>query len=202
MATKRYSDNKEKWYYVNRKALLKHSQSLAKVLPKRPEETHLRLFSAKSGDLTATINGTLLHSFYNPKREAKKIIQSLHVTKNTIFLVYGFGLGYISEELTDQYPDISQIIIEPDIKIFQAATQTRNFESLLKPTIHFIIGKSYLEIEKVITQLSDNQTQINAIKLKTLYERSESYFLQIDHLLNKKVRIIKKTVMQLKLQEP
>lgn len=189
MITKRDSNNKGSWYNTNRKALLKHSPSLTNILPQKPESIRLKLIPAKSGDLTAIIDGTLLHSFYNPKREAKKIIQSLHITKNTIFLAYGFGLGYISEELIVQFPNTIQLIIEPDIKIFQAATQSRDFSLLLKPSVYFLIGKSYSEIEKEITKLLDNQTQtqINRIKSKTLYERHESYFLQVDHLLNKRL---------------
>lgn len=56
-------------------------------------------FPAKSGDLTATAEGVLLHSRYDPAREAARYLErSLGDTRPATLLLLGTGLGYLIAE--------------------------------------------------------------------------------------------------------
>jgi hypothetical protein len=48
----------------------------------------------KNGSVTATENGLLLHSKYNPQREAQTLISTFDSSKKEVAIFLGFGLGH------------------------------------------------------------------------------------------------------------
>ena len=65
----------------------------------------IEYFPSKSGSETVTFQGLLLHSAYNPRKEAIRFIASNAISKNKVFIVIGAGLGYLPEELKRQFPE-------------------------------------------------------------------------------------------------
>jgi hypothetical protein len=72
-----------------------------------------RLFPSKSGFPTVSCRGTLLHSSYDPYKEARKYIDSCSIPPKTeIVLVIGSCLGYLEAVLSSLYPQIKILSIQ------------------------------------------------------------------------------------------
>ncbi len=65
----------------------------------------------KTGLETVKVNNILLHSKYDPIKEAKKVIEESFDEEKTNIL-FGFGLGYLYKEIQDTY-DQEVIVIDP-----------------------------------------------------------------------------------------
>lgn len=89
----------------------KNKQPLVKIIP------------AKNGSPTAEANGSLLHSKYNPEREAEQSVAAAYATQLSIDtgLFLGCGLGYGPVAFAKAHPRDTIIIVEPDPAYFFAA---------------------------------------------------------------------------------
>jgi hypothetical protein len=73
---------------------------------------NIDFFPAKNGELTVTINSTLLHSKYNPSKEAENYIKSLNISFiPKIFFVIEPALSYVANSLKKCYPTSKIIAI-------------------------------------------------------------------------------------------
>lgn len=71
------------------------------------------LLLAKSGFPTARCNGILLHSLYDPMREAEEYLRSLNLpSRMKTILVLGSGLGYLEHCLSSLYPEARVLSIQ------------------------------------------------------------------------------------------
>ena len=78
-------------------------------MPDREEE----LLPAKTGFPTARCKGILLHSLYDPLREAEQYLQSLSLpSQPKTFLVLGSCLGYLEHRLSSLYPDAKVLSLQ------------------------------------------------------------------------------------------
>ncbi len=83
-----------------------------------------------AGDPTLAVNGTFLHSKYNPGRDAERT-----VAKNGLFtaegcFISGCGLGYIPEQYARRYPSAHLVLAEPDIFVFLSCLAARPLDRL------------------------------------------------------------------------
>ena len=79
------------------------------------------IVSAKDGSVSAYEGGALLHSAYNPKREAEQAVANSDFDECRAAVFFGFGLGYAVEAYASRFPDRAIIIVEPDAARFFAA---------------------------------------------------------------------------------
>jgi hypothetical protein len=91
----------------------------------------IRLVPTPSGAPTATIDGILLHSRYDPPRDASLQVEREIDAEATAVIVLGFGLGYCVEAARRRLPLAPLLVVEPDARIFQAALGARDFSKLL-----------------------------------------------------------------------
>ena len=56
--------------------------------------SYISVQTAKNGEVTAAENGKLLHSLYNPSREAHNAVFTQEVESKSAIVFYGMGLGY------------------------------------------------------------------------------------------------------------
>ena len=71
-------------------------------------------FRSRTGPLTFSFNGNLVHSSYNPLKEAEKyVISNLKpsINGNQLFIILNPGLNYIYDILEKKFPESRFIII-------------------------------------------------------------------------------------------
>ena len=79
------------------------------------------IVSAKDGSISAYEDGVLLHSAYNPKREAEQAVANSDFPECRAAVFFGFGLGYAVEAYALRFPDRAVIVVEPDADRFFAS---------------------------------------------------------------------------------
>lgn len=98
---------------------------------------------AKNGQLTASENGLLLHSAYNPTTEAERAAASAKGSDKDIFVFATIGLGYLASAAARLSGSEQKtfVILEPDAPHFFAALASCDFTDLFKiPKLFFAIG--------------------------------------------------------------
>ncbi len=77
---------------------------------------------AGNGEQSARLNATLLHSSYNPQREAERFVSALPAAR--CYLVIGCGLGHIASAIRRSYPDARLLTLHPSDELAAAAQRT------------------------------------------------------------------------------
>ena len=68
--------------------------------------------TTKLGNNTLKVNGYLLHSKYDPKKEAVNFVKK-NYKKNKVLILFGYGKGYILDEFLDVSDQEKIIVIDP-----------------------------------------------------------------------------------------
>ena len=116
-------------FYENHKILIE-SFKLQANLKSYEEKKQLEIVKAKNGNLTASFEGSLLHSSYNPEAEANKMLLTENIKEHEIAVFLGFGLGYAPLAFCKNYPEKTLILIEPEIERALWAFSHIDFSSL------------------------------------------------------------------------
>lgn len=108
----------------------------------KAEPSHVTIIMSKTNLPTIKIGDYLLHSSYDPVKEAKRLAD-IHYKKNHFHILFGLGLGYLAIEL---YKRMSKndhlLIIEPEQQVFKLALKTLDFNALqCSKQVTFSIGK-------------------------------------------------------------
>ena len=125
------------------------SSPLVQVIP-----TKIGLPTARIGDEGAP--GILIHSAYDPVKEAKNLISGYELEDSRLITVLGFGLGYHIKEILDTYPQIGLIIaIEPNLSLFKTALKVLDLSMILSsPKVKLIIEDDPAQIEREMLSLA------------------------------------------------
>lgn len=75
----------------------------------------IEYIEARNGNPVITVNNYLLHSKYDPLREAERICQKEYI-ENYVHIVFGYGMGYIVNELKKQIKNDEIILIVDPLK--------------------------------------------------------------------------------------
>ena len=92
---------------------------------------------------TIRINNLLLHSKYDPIREARDIVKE-NFKVNALNVLFGFGIGYIYNEIKSLYGDDETIVIDPFYKVLKdhAIIEPKNIiDSIDKVKINRLVHK-------------------------------------------------------------
>lgn len=74
------------------------------------DKLEIEYIQTKTELATVKVNGFLLHSKYDPIKEAKRMAES-HFKKGFLHILFGYGLGYIAKELKEKLENPSDLII-------------------------------------------------------------------------------------------
>ncbi len=142
--------------------------------------------NAKNGETTAKENSLLLHSAYNPQREAENLINSkkdeIQCSKAIVF--EGFGLFYAPKIAATLFPQKTIILVEPDINHFLAAMLFVDAEELFSyNSIIFACGAS---TEQVIT-LVNQYGILNSVFFSSPSQifHAQAYFSELSELIQR-----------------
>ncbi|UCF98785.1 MAG: DUF115 domain-containing protein [Spirochaetaceae bacterium] len=118
----------------------------------------LEIRTARSGRPTALVDGTHIHSPYDPQSEARRFVsQSLSDQSPSIILLLGAGLGYLFEELQRSFPAARILVIFYSEAIRKAFGPTLSPDSFWHPgagntVLSFLRSRVHeLEAEGLVT---------------------------------------------------
>ncbi|WP_233879538.1 motility associated factor glycosyltransferase family protein [Virgibacillus halodenitrificans] len=132
---------------------------------------------------TSEEKALMVHSLYDPMREAKRIITSHKdsIKENTHVFFYGVGMGYHIEKFQELYPNHTFSLYEPIPEIFKSLTSHRSLNQLITDNIKQLYIDTHLEnnTDYLGEFLSSNQA-IHLIVLPS-YENIAKNKLQLFH---------------------
>ena len=84
---------------------------------------------------TLAVNGSFVHSKYNPQEEARRILvsdffQTAEVQSRCIFA--GLGLGYLASQYIERFPAAEAVIVEADSNVFICFLASRRLDSFFR----------------------------------------------------------------------
>lgn len=99
----------------------------------------------------------LLHSAYDPRKEAKNFISASDIEDARFLIVLGFGLGYHVKEILENYPWVKLIVvIEPQPRLFKLAMSLLDFSSVFSSSrIRIILENDPVKIKKEMLSLGE-----------------------------------------------
>jgi len=145
------------------------------------DATALEVSETPSGYPTARLQGTYLHSRYDPVKEARRIVAKGAIAAPSAAVVLGFGLGYLTEAFSETHPGKPLIVIEEHPARFYQALATRDLRMLLAcPGITWCIGEQAQAVMARVEQLPLPKLSI----LRLAGVQASNYYRQIETLLS------------------
>lgn len=150
------------------------------------ENSVIELLDSKSGSSTIQVlvdgRSQLIHSKYDPKKEAQRLIDQLsnEVKNYEHVLFYGVGLGYHIEEFMNRYPEYSFSMYEPYVEIFKQYLNKKNINELPTHRLkNIFIERSCEERKRFLESLTHNiQERILLIVLPSYQQIFNKKFQQ------------------------
>lgn len=116
-----------------------------------PLPNNITLQKARNGSWTALYAGTLLHSSYNPEREAEKLVCSADSKQFSAGVFMGAGLGYAPVFFSQKFPQKTLIIIEPDINRLISAFYVTDWTNVFRqPSCVILTGATQPQIIAIL----------------------------------------------------
>jgi len=121
----------------NLAALTPRNPALARSLQAAPFRRDCEIIPTRSGHFTARIaapdgSAITLHGAYDPVKEAKQFVDAKNIGERENYLLMGFGLGYIAEEMLARLDKRRHVIIlEADLSLLKTALSARDMAPLL-----------------------------------------------------------------------
>ncbi len=104
------------------------------------ETPPLELAWSRQGEPSARLGGRALHSAYDPRAEASRLVASLSPAVDTAVLL-GFGLGYLAEACRARGGPERLVVCEADAGMLRAALSLRDLRPLLADDrLGFVVG--------------------------------------------------------------
>jgi hypothetical protein len=128
---------------VNLATLSRRQPGLAHLitgLPPGPVEVFPSVSGAPSARFTGTPAPLLLHSRYDPVKEARDALSKQDLSGDGCFVFLGFGLGYLLDALLESQPpgEGSYFVVESSLHVLRAAFEARDLRRILDhPRLHF-----------------------------------------------------------------
>jgi spore maturation protein CgeB len=114
-------------------------------LETRPPSENVQLSVGQNGCNVVTVDGVLLHSRYDPQREAARLADAAGGSCNGTVIVYGVGLGYHLQEVLDRGAE-RLVVVEAREDVAKVFLESANVQGRDKCT--FFIGRDPADIAK------------------------------------------------------
>jgi len=178
------------YWLKNIEVLRRCDPELCARLEREPAPVELEIIACRNGDVTARVGGVTLHSTYNPREEARKLVEEFVDQHKSEFdrndrgaplllAIFGFGIGYHVEELLNvldrqNRPSDSTIVvvIEPRYDVLRTALEARDLSHVLS------------RVTLTRGQLPD---LVNAIEIRTRVVANSSQVVLYAHAPSRKL---------------
>ena len=124
---------------------------------------------------SASVGGTLLHSRYDPAREAAQQVDREVPPHTTAAIVLGLGLGYAVRGLRARHPSLPILVAEASPALFRFAMETVDLGSILEdPALVLVVGG---RPEAIASRLADLPLARPAyLRLRPALEREPAWY--------------------------
>ncbi len=133
-----------------------------------------------------------LHSLYDPRREAARLVETCHPESHSNFVVLGLGLGFHVLELVRRLPATARIyILEKNPEFLYWALSLQDFRPVLThPGSRFLLDWDSQELENFLEEVRlDIAIQgYVPIYLKSVLDTQRTEYTRVLQLLTRKVR--------------
>ena len=109
----------------------KYDSNLAnKILMFKEEKSNLEICKTQEGEYNLVYRGCCLHSQKGAIKEAKDIASKVDEEENSIRVIFGLGLGYVVEEISNKIKKSKIIVYEPALDIIHYVLSIAKIDSL------------------------------------------------------------------------
>lgn len=164
---------------------------------------------SKNGHPIIKMNGLYIHSKYDPVQEAKRIVEKEYES-GYLMILFGYGLGYVADELMKKNNGENLLIIDPlyeelhpnhshhEVEVltdysrielnYAIASSTKNYSKKIKvvvtPNYDRLLPEEYLFLLNVVKDVQNvNQVHVNTTnRYAEAWEKN--YISNLYHLLN------------------
>ncbi len=155
-----------------------------KVLPFLESEQVFEIKDTPSGAPTAIYKGRLLHSAYDPVREAEKTAAQSLKGNESVCIVEGLALGYSISAVLENSEDTTIVVIDNSIERFVSALKVRDMRDiLLSGRVAFLVESVANSVSAVLRTSSPGETAV--IKNRNLTGIEEEYFRAVDSSIDR-----------------
>lgn len=141
------------------------------------------LETAKNGSVTASENSVMLHSKYNPQKEAENLTAQFDGEKKDAAIFLGFGLGYAPVSFAKKNKNAAMILVEPDEKRFFSALNALDWtEIFLHEKLILAVGASAEDLAGIIS--SYRAEKIFVFKTKAQISHAEEFFSSVEKIIS------------------
>lgn len=177
----------------NKDLFIKRFPQLASVMKdamKESEKTPHPFWSvesAKNGSLTVRENSLLLHSAYNPEREAMQTVLAQADNNPMAAVFLAFGTGYLPIAYAATHKGVPIVLVEPDVHHFLGAMNLLDWENILThPQCILAVGCPPHEIIPIINHFGTKNCIFFSQKNQT--EHAKDFFDNLQSLIERNKR--------------
>ena len=156
----------------------KYDSNLAnKILMFKEEKSNLEICKTQEGEYNLVYRGCCLHSQKGAIKEAKDIASKVNEEENSIRVIFGLGLGYVVEEISNKIKKSKIIVYEPALDIIHYVLSIAKIDSLYKNNVFLCNDKETLA--EYVLENTDNKSKMKLIYTKSYKEIFPNEFNEI-----------------------
>lgn len=156
----------------------KYDSNLAnKILMFKEEKSNLEICKTQEGEYNLVYRGCCLHSQKGAIKEAKDIASKVDEEENSIRVIFGLGLGYVVEEISNKIKKSKIIVYEPALEIIHYVLSIAKIDSLYKNNVFLCNDKETLA--EYVLENTDNKSKMKLIYTKSYKEIFPNEFNEI-----------------------
>ncbi|MBN2400945.1 MAG: motility associated factor glycosyltransferase family protein [Spirochaetes bacterium] len=160
---------------------------LFSILQKAGESDKVTAIDSKTGDkiplLEIDNKKILIHSRFDPAKEAARLIAETNLLNIDLFIVFGFGFAYHIEELTKKIgPDSTVLVLEKDPAIIREAISSRNLTALLSDERIKIIADP--DEEKIAEMMKGRSShRVSMVIQRGSFQLDPAYYSNLNRII-------------------
>ena len=156
----------------------KYDSNLAnKILMFKEEKSNIEICKTQEGEYNLVYRGCCLHSQKGAIKEAKDIASKVNEEENSIRVIFGLGLGYVVEEISNKIKKSKIIVYEPALEIIHYVLSIAKIDSLYKDNVFLCNDKETLA--EYVLENTDNKSKMKLIYTKSYKEIFPNEFNEI-----------------------
>ena len=174
-------------FFENLKSLRQTHKALAGRIEKSLSiSREIETLTSKSGMPTVKLKGILLHSLYDPKASAARMLDKYDLKDKELVIIFGFGLGYHVLEAAKKIGQKTKLlIIEPQLNLFRLALKKMDLSFLLSnEQVRFFVDDNIPGLVELFNDEQILSANLILIEHPASSKISKDYFRYVKLLLS------------------